>query len=116
MNKIISLAVFALLGLLGSCTINPHPMDMTQAVQSATTRGDHEALAKHYEDAAKEMQAKAEEHKKLLANYEAKRGLYGKQAQSLISHCQGLMRIYEQAGAENLSMAESHRRIAAEAK
>lgn len=116
MKTLIAIVLVALLGLLGSCAVNPHPMDMTQAVQRATTRGDHEALAKHYEDAAKEMQAKAEEHKKLLANYEAKRGLYGKQAQSLISHCQGLMRANEQAAAENLSMAESHRRMAAEAK
>ena len=74
------------------------------------------ALAKHYEDAAKEMRAKAEEHKQMLAKYEANKGLYGKQAQSLISHCQGLMRIYEQAAAENMNMAKSHREMAAEAK
>jgi hypothetical protein len=116
MKTVTALALVAVLGLLVSCAVNPHPMDMTQAVQSATTRGDHEALAKHYEDAAKEMQAKAEEHKKILANYEAKRVLYGKQARSLINHCQGLIRTYEQAAAENLSMAESHRRLAAEAK
>jgi hypothetical protein len=91
-------------------------MDMTQAVQSAKTRGDHESLAKHYEDAAKEMQAKAAEHKKLLAQYEARKSLYGKQAQSLISHCQGLIRIYEQAAKENLGMAQSHREAAAETK
>jgi hypothetical protein len=53
-------------------------------------------LAKHYEDAATEMRAKADEHKKLLAQYETRKSLYGKQAQSLISHCQGLIRIYEQ--------------------
>jgi hypothetical protein len=109
----ILLAVF---GLLASCTINPHPMDMTQAVQSAKTRSDHETLAQHYDNAAKEMRAKAEEHKKLLAQYEAKKGLYGKQAQTLISHCQGLVRIYEQAAADNMSMAQSHRELAAEAK
>ena len=40
----------------------------------------------------------------------------GKQAQSLISHCQSMVRIYEQAAAENMSMAESHRQLAAEAK
>jgi hypothetical protein len=91
-------------------------MDMTQAVQSARTRSDHENLAKHYQEAAKEMQAKAAEHKKLLPQYEANRGLYGKRSSSLISHCQGLVRIYEQAAAENLSMVESHRQIAAEAK
>jgi len=91
-------------------------MDMTQAVQSAKTRSDHDALAKHYEDAAKEMRTNADEHKKLLAQYEARKSLYGKQAQSLISHCQGLIRVYEQAAAENLNMAESHRQMAAEAK
>lgn len=116
MNKIISLAAVALLGLLASCTINPHPMDMTQAVQNAKTRSDHEALAKHYEDAAKEMQEQANDHKKMVAQYEANKAVYGKQAQSLISHCQGLVRIYEQAAAENRSLAESHRQMAAEAK
>jgi len=116
MKTITSLALVAIFALLGSCTINPHPMDMTQAVQSAKTRSDHESLAKHYEDAAKDMQAKSAEHKKMLAQYEANKGLYGKQAQSLTSHCQGLVRIYEQAAAENMSMAESHRQMAAEAK
>ena len=110
------LALVASVGLWASCTINPHPMDMTQAVQSAKTRSDHDALARHYEDAAKEMRLKAEEHKKLLAQYETRKSLYGKQAQSLISHCQGLIRIYEQGAAENTSMAESHRQMAAEAK
>ena len=108
-------AIFGL-GLLGSCTINPHSMDMTQAVQSAKTRSDHENLANHYEDAAKEMQAKADEHKKLLGQYETNKSLYGKQASTLISHCQGLIRIYEQAAKENLAMAQSHREAAAEAK
>lgn len=116
MKLLTSLALVAMLGLLGSCTINPHSMDMTQAVQNAKTRGEHESLAKHYEEAAKEMQAKAAEHKKMAAQYEANKSLYGKQASSLISHCQGLVRVYEQAAAENLSMAESHRQLAAEAK
>jgi hypothetical protein len=116
MKTITSLALIAIFALLSSCTINPHSMDMTQAVQSAKTRSDHESLAKHYEDTAKEMQAKAAEHKKMLAQYEARKSLYGKQAQSLISHCQGLVRVYEQAAAENMNMAESHRQLAAEAK
>jgi hypothetical protein len=45
MKTITSLALVAMLVLLGSCTINPHPMDMTQAVQSAKTRSDDESLA-----------------------------------------------------------------------
>jgi len=116
MKTIKYFTIVAVFGLLVSCTINPMNMDMTQAVQSAKTRSDHDALAKHYEDAAKEMQAKVDEHKKLLAQYEASKSLYGKQAQSLISHCQGLIRIYEQAAKENIAMAQSHREMAAEAK
>jgi len=116
MKTIVSFALVAMLGLLASCSINPHPMDMTQAVQNAKTRTDHEALAQHYDDAAKEMQAKAAEHIKMVAQYEANKSLYGKQAQSLISHCQGLARIYDQAAADNMSMAESHRQMAADVK
>lgn len=116
MNKIISVAVFAVLGLLASCTINPHTMDMTEAIQNAKTRSDHEVLARHYEDAAKEMQEKADDHKKMLGKYEANKVLYGKQYQSLMSHCQGLVRVYEQAAADNRSMAESHHQLATEAK
>ena len=110
------LATAALLSVLTSCSINPHPMEMTQAVQSAKTGSDHGALAKHYEDAAKEMRAKADEHKKLLAHYQSKKDLYGKHAKDLINHCQGLIRVYEQAAADNFSMAKSHREIAAETK
>lgn len=57
-------AVLAVLGLLASCApMNPQPMDMTQAVKNARISADHNALAKHYEDAAREMQAKVQDHK-----------------------------------------------------
>jgi hypothetical protein len=52
----------------------------------------------------------------MLAYYEARKDLIRKHAQDLISHCQGLIRIYEQAANENLSMAKSHHELAAEAK
>ena len=112
----LGLAVAIFLGTISACSIDPHRMDMTQAVQSAQSGSDHEALAKHYEEAAKEMRAKADEHKKLLAQYQSKKDLYRKQAQELINHCQGLIRVYEQAAADNLAMAKSHREIASEAK
>ena len=38
-------------------------MDMTQAVKRAGTRSDHENLAKYYDEAAKEVQAKTAEMK-----------------------------------------------------
>ena len=116
MKTIAAVAFVALFGFLGGCAINPHPMDMTQAVQNAKTRADHEALVKHYEDAATEMRANVAQHRKLLAQYEANKPLYGKQASDLISHCQGLVRVYEQGAAENSKMAESHRQMASEMK
>ena len=113
-----SFALVAVMGLslLASCTMNPHPMDMSQAVQSAKSRADHEALAKHYEDAAKEMQAKVGEHKKLLARYETSKVIPIGYARRFTIQHQGLVQIYEQAVTANMSMAESHRQLAAEAK
>jgi hypothetical protein len=70
MKKSFALVAVFGLGLLVSCTINPHPMDMSQSVQSAKSRSDHENLAKHYDQAAQNMLAQAAEHKKLLGQYE----------------------------------------------
>ena len=116
MKMTVRLATIGMLGLLMSCTIDPHRMDMTRAVQNAKTGADHDALARHYEDAAKDMTAKADEHKKLLAQYESNKTLYGKYAKDLMNHCQGLIRVYEQAATDNRAMAKSHREMAAETK
>jgi hypothetical protein len=106
------ITLFLILGLMAACAErNPHPMDMSQAVQNAESKADHEALAIHYEETAKEMQLKVDEHKKLLSQYESKSYLYGKQAQELKAHCQRLIDIYEKAVEENLSMANLHRQL-----
>lgn len=74
----------------------------------------HNSLAKHYEDAAKEMQSKVEEHKKMLELYESNIPHYGIQAPALISHCKSLICSYEQAVKANIGMANSHWTIARE--
>jgi hypothetical protein len=86
-------------------------MDMSQALQSASTKADHEALAEHYEGAAAEMQVKVDEHKKLLAQYVAKSYLYGRQAEAFKAHCEGLINAYKNAAEANLSMAKMHRQM-----
>ncbi len=116
-----NIAVLAILGLFASFVAfaqmkDTHPMDMTQAIQDAKTSADHEELAKHYEDTAKKMQLKAEEHKKRLERYKSKSHIYGKQAEFLQDHCKNLINIYEQAVEANQSMADSHRKMAAETK
>jgi hypothetical protein len=106
------ISMFLTFGLLAACAErNPHPMDMSQAVQNAKSKADHEALAEHYEEAAKEMQDKVDEHKKLLSQYQSESYLYGKQAQDLKAHCQRLIDVYEKAAEENLSMAKLHRQM-----
>ncbi|SJM90987.1 hypothetical protein [Crenothrix polyspora] len=97
-------------GLLTACAeMNPHPMDMSQAVQNAESKADHEALAKHYDEAADEMQLKVDEHKKLLSQYQSKAYLYGRQAEDFKAHCQRLVDDYEKVVASNRKMAEMHR-------
>jgi len=106
------ITLFLALGLLAACAeMNPHPMDMNLAVQNAKTKADHEALAEHYEEAAKEMQLKVEEHKKLLSQYQSKSYLYGRQAEDFKAHCERLIDVYEKAAKENLEMAKMHRQM-----
>ena len=110
-------AVLSILGLLASCAqMNPQSMNMTQAAQKAKPGPDQNALAKRYEDAAKEMQVKVQEHKIQLEEYEVHSYYYGKRAEDLQAHCRGLIRYYEQAEKANASMAEIHRKIATETK
>lgn len=106
------MALLLVTGLLVACSeMNPHPMDMSQAVQNASSKADHEALAKHYEEAAKDLQLKVEEHKQLLSQYQSKSYIYGKQTDALISHCRVLIDAYEKAAEANLSMAAMHRQM-----
>ena len=117
MNTRTFLVVLTTLGLLASCAqMDPQPMDMTQTAQKTRSGPDQNALAKRYEDAAKELQAKVQEHKKQLEEYESHPYYYGKQAQNLQAHCRGLIRFYEQAAEANMSMAKSHRQLADETK
>ncbi|WP_340122283.1 hypothetical protein [Methylobacter svalbardensis] len=112
MKKKLLIALFLTVGLVSACgEIKSHPMDMTQAVLNAESKADHEALAQHYEEAAKEMQLKVDEHKKLLSQYESKSYRYGRQAESLKEHCQMLIGVYKRAVEENLSMAKLHRQM-----
>lgn len=113
--KILVISSLAL-GVLVSCQQNPHPMDMSAAVQGAKTNADHEALAVHYEQAAKEAEAKVEEHKKLLNDYKQHSYLYGKQGAEFVEHCESLISSYQKAVDANLAMAKRHHQLANDAK
>lgn len=109
------------LGLLASCAqMTPHEAiqntNVRKAVQNARTRSDHDALTMYFEGAAKEMQTKAEEQKRLLEHYEQKSYLYGRQAQDLKSHTWALARKYEETAEANIKEAAVHRQMALEAE
>ena len=109
------LSMAALLGLMNSLTIAAEPIDTPEiraAVQKATTRSDHEAVAKYYENAAMQMQAKVKEEKELLEQYKNKSYLYGRQAQDLQSHTVALIRRHEQTIAADMQEAALHRQMA----
>lgn len=113
----IFIPVLAVLGLLPACAhIDPHPMDMTNAIRSAKTGEDHNELARHYESAAEAMQAKADEQKRCLVEYRKHGYYYGRKTIDVKEHAQALVRVYEEAAEENRRMAESHRQMAEEAR
>jgi hypothetical protein len=85
-----------------------------KAVQNGQTPNDHYALTKYFEGAAREMQVKAAEKKKLLEHYEDKSYLYGREAQDLISHTAAMVRRYNETAREDLKEAAAHRRMAME--
>jgi hypothetical protein len=106
------ISLFLVIGLLAACTnTNPHATDMDDLAMRSETKADHEALAEHYQEAAEEMQAKADQDKKLLNQYESKSYLYGRQAEDLKASCQRLIDVYEKAAQENLSMSKMHRQM-----
>jgi hypothetical protein len=113
-------AVLSMAGLLVSMSplaIAAEPIDTPEiraAVQKATTPSDHEAVAKYYENAAKQMQAKVKEEKELLEQYENKSYLYGRQAQDLQSHTAALIRRHEQTVAADMQEAALHHQMASE--
>ena len=111
--SIFSLVVFGLLGFMTSCAdLGPVRMDMTQIIESAKTSRDHNWIAEHYEDTAKDMQSRLEEHRKMLSQYENQRMYYGKRGLDMESMCRALIHTYEQATIENMNLADAHRKMA----
>ena len=116
-----ALSIVGLLASLSSSAFAAQSDDVSEtseaseiraAAQNATTRSDHEAVAKYYEDAATQIQAKVEEQKQLLEHYEDKSYLYGRQAQDLQSRTTALVRHYEKTVKTHIQEAALHRQMA----
>ncbi len=79
--------------------------------ENGIASNDHTALVKHYENLAKEAEAKLQENKAALEEYEGHSYYYGRQGMDLHSHTLGNIRYYEESLKENLSNAEQHRKM-----
>lgn len=90
----------------------PHTKEIKALTQSAKTKADHEALAAHYEEDARMLEEKAEEHKKILSEYRAKPYLYGKEYIGFDVHCERLIDLYTKSAQQSLEMAKKHRQMA----
>jgi hypothetical protein len=115
--------IFAVLSVTGSLALlSPvvaagQPIDTPEiraAAEKAITPGDHEAVAKYYENAAVQAQAKVKEQKELLEQYQNKSYLYGRQALDLQSHTEALIRDYEHTVKATMQEAASHRQMASQ--
>ena len=111
-------ATLSLLGLLAgfgpasAADRTPDAAALRAAERRAASRDDHERVAAYYESAAREAQAKLEEQKQLLEQYESKSYLYGRQAQDLQSHADALIRKLEHTVDENVKQAALHHQMA----
>ena len=103
----------AVLVLIAACApAGKMTHDMGPAIQSATTKADHEALAAHYEQEAKALQTKAAEHQGMAQAY-TKSGGYVQTKSNLLQHCQALAEKYQEAANENFALAKQHRELGA---
>jgi hypothetical protein len=89
---------------------------VTQAERDTRTPEQHLALAKHFEESARELQSKANEQKKLLLRYKNKHYLYDRAPHDIEAHTQALILKYEQAAKTCMAAAASHEKMALEAK
>jgi hypothetical protein len=103
------MAIALLVALVFSSLAAAEGVGANFGVSSAVAVIDLEAKAEAHENAAREMQARAQEQKRLLEQYKAKSYLYRRQAQDLQGHTHALARKYDKAAKDHAREAALHR-------
>jgi len=117
MQAKIFLSVLVILSFLASSlSMAAESESVSDAEKKAKTNFDHIKLAEYYENQAKEMNAKAEEERKLLEEYKSHSEYYGRQGLDFESHHEALLREYTKAAERNTQMAVSHRNMSRKVK
>ncbi|WP_432744780.1 hypothetical protein ABXJ76_05175 [Methylobacter sp. G7] len=89
--------------LLPACSnMNSHAMDVDLTVQ-------HEALIRHFEEEAKQVQIMIDKHKKILSQFKSNSYVYGRHAEDLKTHSEEVINLYEKAVVTNREMADMFR-------
>lgn len=111
-NIVATLSLLGLFVALSPSAAVAEDFGINAIAHSAATPGDHEAMAKYYEDLATQTQEKIREQRQLLEHYEDKSYLYGRQAQDLQAHTDALIHKYEKEATANIKEAALHRQLA----
>ena len=104
----------ALAAVLALCLVTPLPAaaDMTEAqIAAARTPAEHEAIAKAYEADAAAADAKAKEHEAMARTYRSTGGPTSN-TNSMVRHCERLVKDYTDAAAGYRALAAEHRGMA----
>jgi hypothetical protein len=110
--SVISILVLLAAGIpLSTGFANAESLSAPSAIPATTSGTEHSVLARRFEASGREMQAKADEQKKLLEQYEQIQ-LYGWQSHNLKSRTAALIRKYERDARSNMKEAALHRQIA----
>ena len=113
-------AAVATLGLLASCAqtdfLKGQSDNTSAASQNTGVLGDHDIIARRYENTAKELLVKAAEREKMLQHYEDKSYLYGRRGQDFQAQAMALARKYNLAAEKATAHAAFHRRMSELAK
>ncbi len=122
-NKILTItAVSAFILLASGCSEKmAHHSDamhkkMTEAVEQASSKLDHEQLAASYDEEAAVLLNKARKHEKLASAYERTDNSKMALGADAARHCRSIAKKYREAAAENSALAKLHRQQADNSK
>ncbi len=94
----------------------PAVADVTEAqIAAAKTPADHEAIAKSYDADAAAAQAEASKHEAMARAYGTAGGPKKTGPNSMVRHCERLVKSYTDAAADYRALAAEHRSMAQDA-
>ena len=113
-------AAVATLSLLASCAqtdfLKGQSGNTSATSQNTGVLGDHDIIARRYENTAKELLVKAAEREQMLQHYEDKSYLYGRRGQDFQAQAIALARKYNLDAKKASAHAAFHRRMSELAK